>query len=87
MLTATTSAIKQAFPSYPLIHPALKEFDALPDSAFVPLPVVCELFSCSSATVWRRVRSGQLVAPHKIGSRTTRWSVGEIREALARIKK
>lgn len=59
----------------------LKNWDILPDSSFVPLLVVCALFSCSPATVWRRVQSGQLVA-HRIGKRTTRWKVGELRNAL-----
>jgi prophage regulatory protein len=67
-------------------HLALKNFDELPQCAFITLAVVCALFSCSPATVWRRVRAGQLVAPHQIGKRTTRWSVEEIREALASIK-
>lgn len=68
-------------------HPALKNFDALPNSAFVQLCIVCALFCCSPATVWRRVRSGELVAPHRIGARTTRWQVGELRAALAHTTK
>ncbi len=64
----------------------LKNFESLPSAGYVDLQVVCALFSCSKATVWRRVRQGQLVAPHRIGARTTRWSVGEIRVALAGIK-
>lgn len=68
------------------VHQALKSFDELPDSAYVALPVVCSLFSCSPATAWRRVRDGLLVAPRRIGTRTTRWQVGELREALAKVK-
>jgi predicted DNA-binding transcriptional regulator AlpA len=68
-------------------HPALTSFDTLPDSAYVPVGVVCTLFSCSSATVWRRVRDGKLIAPHRIGKRTTRWKVGELRVALAHADK
>jgi predicted DNA-binding transcriptional regulator AlpA len=64
------------------IHPALKNFDDLPETAFIPLTVVCALFACSPATIWRRVKVGQLVAPHRIGARTTRWRVGELRAAL-----
>lgn len=69
----------------PLIHPAFQAFDDLPDSAFISLPVVCALFGCSPATVWRRVRSGQLVAPHRIGVRSTRWQVGELRRHLGQL--
>ena len=36
-----------------------ENFDALPDSAHVRLPVVVGLFACSAATVWRRVKDGQ----------------------------
>lgn len=61
---------------------ALKGFDDLPDSGHVDVRVVAALFGCSVPTVWRRVRSGQLVAPHKLGKRTTRWKVGELRDAL-----
>lgn len=77
-------AVKLDGISNPTIHPALQAFDALPDAALVPLVVVCALFSCSPATAWRRVRQGQLVAPHRIGTRTTRWQVGELRAALKR---
>lgn len=78
------SVVKPANPLYPPLHPALLGFDSLPDSSFVPLPVVCSLFSCSPATAWRRVKSGQLVAPHKLGLRTTRWNVGQLRQVLLR---
>lgn len=65
--------------------PALKAFDELPGSAFVAIAVVCVLFSCSAATVWRRVRDGQLPAPYRIGLRTTRWRVADLRAALGKV--
>lgn len=67
-------------------HPGVKAFDELPDSANVPVQVVCALFGCSTATVWRRVRSGHLVAPRRFGMRTTRWSVADLRAALVKVK-
>jgi predicted DNA-binding transcriptional regulator AlpA len=67
-------------------YTTLKNWEALPDSAFIPLPVVCALFGCSPATVWRRVRSGDLVAPKKIGAGTTRWQVADIRRELINAK-
>jgi predicted DNA-binding transcriptional regulator AlpA len=76
------SPSESASPTSPHLHPMLSAFDELPDSAFVPLIVVCALFGCSSATVWRRVRAGQLVPPHRIGLRTTRWRVGDLRNEL-----
>lgn len=82
MQNAIISAREPAYPSHHQPHPALTNFSFLPNEAFVPLPVVCALFSCAPATVWRRVRKGLLVSPHRIGLRTTRWNVGELRQAL-----
>ena len=65
----------------PRISTLVKNFDDLPNSAYVPLDVICVMFGCSPATAWRRVKSGQLIAPQHFGS-STRWNVGEIREAL-----
>ncbi|HRD87492.1 MAG TPA: AlpA family phage regulatory protein [Accumulibacter sp.] len=62
---------------------ALKNFDSLPDSAFVRLPVVAALKACSSATVWRMVKRGDLPAPRNLSQRITAWNVGELRKALA----
>lgn len=47
----------QTHPAAP-IPAALRNFDALPDSANVRLPVVAALFACSTVTVWRRVKKG-----------------------------
>ncbi len=66
-----------------IIPNALKNFDALPDSAHVRQPVVEALFGISSATVWRRVRDSTLPAPKKFSARITTWNVGELRRALA----
>lgn len=64
------------------IPDALRNFDSLPDSANVRLPVVAALFACSSVTVWRRVKAGTLPAPRKLGERVTAWNVGELRKVL-----
>jgi len=61
---------------------ALREFDDLPDSAHVRLPVVQALFACSDETVRRRVKAGQIPAPRKLGPRLTAWRVGDLRAAL-----
>ena len=65
------------------ISDALKNFDSLPDSASVRLPVVSALKACSAATVWRMVKRGDLPAPRKQSERITAWNVGELRKALA----
>ena len=65
----------------PSIPPALSQFDALPDSAHVRLPVVAALKGVGPATVWRWVKSGHLPAPVKLGPNTTAWRVGDLRRA------
>ncbi len=62
---------------------ALKDFDDLPDSAFVRLPTVAALFACHGATIWRRVGSGDLPQPVHLGPRSTAWRVGDLRAKLA----
>lgn len=64
------------------LHPALTNFDELPDSAYVPISVVAALRGSSYATIWRQVRDGRLPAPYKLGKRSTRWKVGELRAAM-----
>ena len=60
---------------------ALRDFDRLPASANVRLPVVCKIFSISPATVWRWSKSGNLPKPERIGG-VTFWNVGELRARL-----
>lgn len=67
--------------SQPPSH-SLRNFDALPDTANVRQPVVEALFACSSATVWRWVKSGIIPAPRKLSARVTAWNVGQLRAAL-----
>ncbi len=62
---------------------SLLNFDQLPNSANVRLPVVQTLFACSPASVWRGVKSGRIPKPKKLSPRTTGWNVGELRQALA----
>ena len=61
---------------------ALATFNDLPNSAYVPLPVVVSLFGISPATVWRWVSNGSLPQPKRFSSRATRWNVGQLREYL-----
>lgn len=64
----------------PGLPPALAQFDQLPDSAHVRLPVVAALNGVSAPTVWRWVRAGRLPPPSKRGPNTTVWRVGDLRE-------
>jgi len=70
----------------PAISEALRNWDALPDSAHVREPVVRALFACSSATVWRRVKQGVIPKPYKHSARITAWRVGDLRAALDGLK-
>ena len=64
------------------INSALRDFDQLPNSQHVRLPVVKELLGISGATVWRMVKAKKLTA-HKLTERTTSFNVGELRALLA----
>ena len=68
--------------SQPTINPALRDFDQLPNSQQVRLPVVKALLGVSSATIWRMVKAKQLKT-QKYTERTTTFNVGELRALLA----
>ena len=65
------------------IPEALKNFDQLPDSAQVRLPVVKGLYGCSTATIWRSVKAGIIPKPEKLTPRISSWNVGKLRRARA----
>ena len=65
------------------IPPELKNFDDLPNSAHVRLPVVAGLYACSYSNIWRNVKAGKIPSPRKLTENTTAWNVGELRQALA----
>ena len=58
------------------------KFDDLPNDGFVRLPTVANLFACSRATVWRRVKERLLPPPIKLGERISAWKVGDLRAIL-----
>lgn len=73
-------------PSDGTVPVALRNFDHLPDSAFVRLPVVRGLLGdVSAATVWRLSKSGRLPQPVKLSACATAWPVGPLRQALANL--
>jgi predicted DNA-binding transcriptional regulator AlpA len=65
------------------IPEALVNFDKLPDSAYVRLPVMRGLYGVSSASIWRGVKKLTIPTPIKLTERTTAWNVGLIRKSLA----
>ena len=62
---------------------ALINFELMPDSAYIRLPVLKVLYGVSSATIWRGVKNGTIPKPTKLTERTTAWNVGLVRAALA----
>ncbi len=66
-----------------IIPEALAQFDQLPNSAYIRLPVIKRLYGVSSATIWRGVKNASIPAPHKLSERCTAWNVGQVRAALA----
>lgn len=64
------------------VSPALSNFADLPDEAHVETAIVESLLGLSRSTIDRRVKSGELPTPRKIG-RSVRFNVGALRRALA----
>lgn len=62
---------------------ALANFDLLPDSAYIRLPVMKGLFGVSASSIWRGCQSGIFPKPVRLTQRTTAWSVKSVRAALA----
>lgn len=65
--------------------PAFENFDQLPDSAYVKQPVVEALYTCSPATLWRRVGAGLIPPPDKLSPRSNGWKVGRLRKSLSEV--
>ncbi|MCL2644510.1 MAG: helix-turn-helix domain-containing protein [Betaproteobacteria bacterium] len=65
-----------------MINESTKDFDSLPDGAHVPVRTAARILSVSTASIWRMARAGKLSAK-KIGAKTTRFPVSEIRALLA----
>ena len=65
---------------------SVKNFDSLPDSAFVDLNCLKGIIGKSKATIYRYVELGILPKPRKLGGGATRnfWIAGDIRNALGK---
>lgn len=64
------------------INPALRDYDYLPDSAFLRPHIAKILLGVSIATFWRLAKSGQ-IKTYKLTERTTTVKVGELRAFIA----
>jgi len=76
-MTQLKSELSQAIPT------ALSQFDQMPNSAFIRLPVIMSLYGVSAATIWRGVQRLTIPKPVKLTERCTAWNVGLVRAALA----
>lgn len=62
-----------------------QHFDELPASAQVTARTLATLLDVSEVTVWRWSKIGKLPKPRKLSENTTRWNVGEVRDAIAKM--
>lgn len=67
------------------LTPSTTTFDDLPDAGNVSARTLAQMLSVSEVTVWRWSKGGRLPKPRKLGANTTRWNVGEVRAALAKL--
>ena len=51
----------------------------LPETGFVRLPIILEIFPIGKSTWWEGVKNGKYPKPVKLGQRTTAWKVEDIR--------
>lgn len=66
-----------------MTNPTASTFDNLPASGYVRQhQLIPDVVPFSSATLWRKCKSGQFVAPVKLSSRVTAWNVGAVRQWL-----
>ena len=61
-----------------------KNLHELPAEGFVRLPVVLRVLDIGKTTWWCGVREGKFPKPIKIGTRTARWNVKDIRALIER---
>ena len=59
-----------------------KNLSELPNEGFVRLPVVLRVLDIGKTTWWCGVREGKFPKPIKIGTRTARWNVKNIRALI-----
>ena len=64
------------------IHTATS-FDALPDTGFLrQAQLIPDVVPISSATLWRKCKTGTFPKPVKLSERVTAWRVGDVRNWL-----
>ena len=62
----------------------VSHFDQLPDSAMVPVKLFSAVLNAGDSTIWRRAKTEpDFPQPRRLGSKCTRWKVGDIRAFIA----
>ena len=61
----------------------MQQISTLPQTGFIRLPQVLQLYPVSRSTLWLRVKEGRFPAPVKLSERVTAWKVETLREFLA----
>jgi len=54
----------------------------LPETGFLRLPAIIEIFPIGKSTWWQGVKDGRFPKPIKLGKRTTAWRVEDIRALI-----
>lgn len=62
----------------------VSHFDQLPDSAMVPVTAFSAMLDAGDSTIWRRAKTeANFPQPIRLGTKCTRWKVGDIRAFIA----
>ena len=54
----------------------------LPETGFVRLPIILEIFPIGKSTWWQGVKDGKFPKPVKLGLRTTAWKAKDIKALI-----
>jgi prophage regulatory protein len=63
----------------------MQNHQTLPETGFVRLTTVMQVFPVGKSTWWDGVKNGRFPKPVKLGPRTTAWRVEDIRALIATI--
>lgn len=77
--TNYVSASRRCLAKQRRITATLARFDSLPDDALVEIGIVSIVLGRSPASIWRDVAAGRLAKPVRVGLRSTRWRIGDLR--------
>jgi prophage regulatory protein len=56
----------------------MQKTNTLPQTGFIRLPQVLQLYPVSKSTLWLRVKEGRFPSPVKLSERVTAWKVEDV---------